>query len=54
MTTFGGRLTSDLAIGPVSRWLATGTDLAGDFRDFGRIEAWADGIGARLSTPPPV
>ena len=38
--TFGGRLIRSEATGPISRWMATGS-LAGDFRDWARIRAWA-------------
>jgi menaquinone-dependent protoporphyrinogen oxidase len=47
--TFGGRLDRSQAVGPISRWMATGTELAGDFRDFDRIRAWADDIAYALT-----
>jgi menaquinone-dependent protoporphyrinogen oxidase len=47
--TFGGRLTAESATGPISRWMASGTALAGDYRDFDRIHGWADGIAEQLS-----
>jgi menaquinone-dependent protoporphyrinogen oxidase len=47
--TFGGRLTRESATGPISRWMASGSPLAGDFRDFDRIHAWADSIAEELA-----
>ena len=39
--TFGGRLDVEHATGPVSRWMGAEGPLAGDFRDWDRIRAWA-------------
>jgi len=52
--TFGGRLETEHATGPISRWMATNGPLSGDFRDWARIRAWAAGIaeGLRSTTPP--
>jgi menaquinone-dependent protoporphyrinogen oxidase len=52
--TFGGRLDPEHATGPISRWMAAEGPLAGDFRDWTRIRAWAAAIaqtllGARLT-----
>ena len=52
-TTFGGNLDHDRANGRLARWVSDG-DLAGDFRDWGQIRAWADDIADHLiavSTP---
>ena len=46
--TFGGRLDEAHAIGPVSRWMAADGPLAGDFRDWDRIRAWASDIARQL------
>jgi len=47
--TFGGRLTVETATGPISKWMATGETLAGDYRDFDRIRSWADSIAEELT-----
>ncbi|MEP6979439.1 MAG: flavodoxin domain-containing protein [Nakamurella sp.] len=52
-TTFGGRLEPATARGFVARRMAKGR-LAGDFRDFDAIRAWADDIAATLAVPTPV
>lgn len=49
--TFGGRLQTSTSIGPVSRWLATGA-LAGDFRDWDVIRAWAADKADQLTQAP--
>jgi menaquinone-dependent protoporphyrinogen oxidase len=49
--TFGGRLQKSTSTGPISRWLATGA-LAGDFRDWDRIRAWASDKADQLLKPP--
>jgi menaquinone-dependent protoporphyrinogen oxidase len=46
--TFGGRLSVETAMGPISKWMASGPPLAGDYRDFDRIHSWADAIGEEL------
>lgn len=46
-TTFGGRLEPATAKGFLARRMAAG-DMAGDYRDFARITAWAAEIAARL------
>ncbi|MGZ0153549.1 flavodoxin domain-containing protein [Kribbella sp. WER1] len=46
--TFPGRLDPATATGLLSRRLASGT-LAGDFRDWDRVRAWAADIGAALT-----
>ena len=45
--TFGGRLDRAKATGPISRWVASGS-MAGDYRDWAAISAWADSIAAAL------
>ncbi|NMI00336.1 flavodoxin domain-containing protein [Pseudonocardia acidicola] len=45
--TFGGKLDPATARGFFARRMATG-ELAGDFRDWTRIRAWARGIAAEL------
>jgi menaquinone-dependent protoporphyrinogen oxidase len=45
--TFGGRLERSTATGPISRWVASGS-MAGDYRDWSAISAWADSIAATL------
>lgn len=47
--TFGGRLTAETATGLISKWMATGPNLAGDYRDFDRIHSWADSIAEELA-----
>lgn len=46
-TTFGGRLEPASAKGFLARRMAAGS-MAGDFRDFDRITAWAAAIAAQL------
>jgi len=46
-TTFGGRLDPETAKGFLARKMATGP-LAGDYRDWNRIDAWATGIVTTL------
>jgi menaquinone-dependent protoporphyrinogen oxidase len=46
-TTFGGNLDRSRAKGLLARWVSVG-DLAGDFRDWDQIRAWADGIADQL------
>ena len=46
--TFGGRLDLEHATGPVSRWMGAEGPLAGDFRDWDRIRAWATDIAGQL------
>ncbi|MGW1892516.1 flavodoxin domain-containing protein [Streptomyces sp. NPDC002004] len=48
--TFGGRLTPD-ADGLVARLIADSGN-AGDFRDFTRIESWAERIAEELAAEP--
>ncbi len=48
--TFGGRLERSSSTGPISRWMATGA-LAGDFRDWDRIRAWAAEKAQQLQSP---
>ena len=50
--TFGGRLQPATATGFLARKMAAGP-LAGDFRDFARIRAFAEGIAHQLTTPKP-
>lgn len=50
--TFGGRLDPAWAVGPVGRWMAEG-ELAGDYRDWHRITAWAADKADQLTAPPP-
>jgi uncharacterized protein len=45
--TFAGRLDRSKATGLISRWVATGS-LAGDYRDWVAISAWAQSIAAEL------
>lgn len=45
--TFGGRLDRSKAAGPLSRWVASG-ELAGDYRDWGRIRTWADDLATQI------
>ena len=47
-TTFGGRIEPATAKGFLATSMAKG-DLAGDYRDFGQIAAWARGIAADLT-----
>lgn len=47
-TTFGGRIEPATAKGFLATNMAKG-DLAGDYRDFGEIAAWARGIAAELT-----
>jgi menaquinone-dependent protoporphyrinogen oxidase len=52
-TTFGGNLDHDRAKGRLARWVSNGA-LAGDFRNWGQIRAWADEVAGQLidvSTP---
>ena len=46
--TFGGRLDTEHAIGPLSRWMAAEGPLSGDFRDWERIRGWAADIAHQL------
>ena len=46
-TTFGGNLDPARAKGLLARWVSVG-DLAGDFRDWDQIRAWADGVADQL------
>ena len=46
-TTFGGNLDHSRAKGLLARWVSQG-DLAGDFRDWDQIRAWADGVADQL------
>ncbi len=46
--TFGGRLETETAKGFLARKMAQG-DLAGDFRDFDRIRAWARSVAAGVA-----
>lgn len=46
-TTFGGNLDHARAKGRLARWVSDG-DLAGDFRDWDQIRAWADGVADQL------
>jgi menaquinone-dependent protoporphyrinogen oxidase len=46
-TTFGGNLDHSRAKGLLARWVSVG-DLAGDFRDWDQIRAWADDIADQL------
>jgi menaquinone-dependent protoporphyrinogen oxidase len=50
--TFGGRLDPSKARGPISRWVASGS-MAGDFRDWAAISAWAGSIAADLNHQQP-
>jgi menaquinone-dependent protoporphyrinogen oxidase len=45
--TFGGNLDRDRAKGRLARWVSDG-DLAGDFRDWDQIRAWADEVADQL------
>jgi menaquinone-dependent protoporphyrinogen oxidase len=47
--TFGGRLDPEHATGQLSRWMAAEGPLAGDFRDWERIRAWASTIADELN-----
>ena len=47
--TFGGRLDTEHATGPLSRWMSAEGPLSGDFRDWERIRAWASDIGRQLN-----
>jgi len=49
--TFGGCLEEG-AKGRIARMIVS-SGKGGDFRDFGQIETWAEGIGAQLLTPSP-
>ena len=51
--TFGGRLDPATATGFIARKMAAGP-LAGDFRDFTRIRAFAAGIADQLTAPKPI
>ena len=46
-TTFGGNLDHSRAKGLLARWVSQG-DLAGDFRDWDQIRAWADDVADQL------
>ena len=46
-TTFGGNLDHNRAKSLLARWVSNG-DLAGDFRDWAQIRAWADGVADQL------
>ena len=46
-TVFGGNLDPARAVGRMSRWVSQ-SDLAGDYRDFDAIRAWAGDIALRL------
>jgi menaquinone-dependent protoporphyrinogen oxidase len=46
--TFGGRLDTEHAIGPLSRWMGAAGPLSGDFRDWERIRGWASEIAHQL------
>lgn len=50
--TFGGRLDSAHATGPLSRWMAARGPLSGDFRDWDLIRAWARRVAADLTATP--
>lgn len=45
---FGGNLDPERATTPIARWVAD-SDLAGDYRDWTAIRAWADEIAAALA-----
>ena len=47
-TTFGGNLDHSRAKGLLARWVSHG-DLAGDFRDWDQIRAWADDVADQLT-----
>ena len=47
-TTFGGNLDHNRAKSRLARWVSNG-DLAGDFRDWDQIRAWADGVADQLT-----
>jgi menaquinone-dependent protoporphyrinogen oxidase len=46
---FGGNLDPERANTPLAHWVAN-SDMAGDYRDWQEIRAWADEIAGRLST----
>jgi menaquinone-dependent protoporphyrinogen oxidase len=46
--TFGGRLDTEHATGPLSRWMGAKGPLSGDFRDWERIRGWASDIADQL------
>ena len=46
--TFGGRLDTEHATGPLSRWMGEKGPLSGDFRDWERIRGWASDIAHQL------
>ncbi len=48
-TTFGGNLDHARAKGLLARWVSNG-ELAGDFRDWDQIRAWADDVARQLVT----
>ncbi len=50
--TFGGRLDQQHATGPISSWMGAAGPLAGDFRDWRRIDAWAAQIAEQLHGTP--
>ena len=51
---FGGNLDPERAIGRLAKWVAS-SDMAGDYRDWNMINAWADQIARDLNqnAPPP-
>jgi menaquinone-dependent protoporphyrinogen oxidase len=49
VTTFGGRVQQETAVGFIAKKMASG-EHAGDFRNFDRIRDWADGIAESLAT----
>jgi menaquinone-dependent protoporphyrinogen oxidase len=49
--TFGGRLDAQHVTGVIGRWAATSPSLAGDFRDWARIRAWAAQLAVELGSP---
>lgn len=50
--TFGGRLDTEHANGPVARWMARSAELCGDARDWDAIREWANHIRNTLATSP--
>jgi len=50
--TFGGRLDPAAATDRLSKWVASGS-MAGDFRDWDAIRAWARGCADTLTSGPP-
>ncbi len=47
---FGGNLDPARATTPIAKWVAN-SDMAGDYRDWEQIRAWADEIAAHLISP---